>query len=102
LKQLDSTVQGLTSQQAADRLAQSAANLLKPKRRTDDLALLLATLAVNIMAALLPVPPINHLLGFDPLPVTFLIPIAVIVVMYVIAAETVKAAFYRSRFSEKG
>ncbi len=65
-------------------------------------ALLLATSAVIIMAALLPVLPINHLLGFDPLPVTFLIPIAVIVVLYVIAAETVKAAFYRSRFSEKG
>ncbi len=53
LKQLDSTVQGLTSQQAADRLAQSAANLLKPKRRTDDLTLLLAQFKSPIILILL-------------------------------------------------
>jgi Mg2+-importing ATPase len=57
--------------------------------------LLLATLAVIGVTVLLPLLPLDKLLGFKPLPVTFLIPIGLIVLAYVIAAESAKSAFYR-------
>ena len=42
VQQLGTTPQGLTSTEARERLARFGANVLAPKRRTDELALLLA------------------------------------------------------------
>jgi Mg2+-importing ATPase len=55
----------------------------------------LATFAVIGVTVLLPFLPLDKLLGFKRLPVTFLLPIAVIVALYVIAAEIAKSVFYR-------
>lgn len=58
--------------------------------------LLLATLAVVAFALALPYTPAARLFGFAPLPPVFLLVLAVIMVFYVIVAETAKTIFYRN------
>jgi Mg2+-importing ATPase len=58
--------------------------------------LLLTTLAVVAVTFVLPYTPVAGLLGFEPLPGLFLVGVAVIVALYVVAAEVAKRLFYRS------
>jgi len=56
--------------------------------------LLAATLAVVVIALLLPFTPVAAILGFQQLPVYFLAFLSVIVAAYVVTAEVVKRIFY--------
>jgi Mg2+-importing ATPase len=53
LKQLDATAQGLTGEQARERLERFGANLLRPRKRTDSLTLLLGQFRSPIILILL-------------------------------------------------
>jgi len=57
--------------------------------------LLTATLLVVGATVLLPFTPVAKLFGFGHLPILFLVVLGMIVVCYVLAAETAKRAFYR-------
>jgi Mg2+-importing ATPase len=57
--------------------------------------LLTTTLFVVVATILLPITPLAELLGFQPLPITILLVIGIIVVLYIITAEIVKRSFYR-------
>jgi Mg2+-importing ATPase len=57
--------------------------------------LLMATLLIVVVTILFPFTPLAELLGFQPLPMTILLVIGVIVVLYVIAAELAKRSFYK-------
>jgi Mg2+-importing ATPase len=57
--------------------------------------LLIATLLIVAVAVLFPFTPLAELLGFQPLPMTILLVIGIIVVLYMIAAEIAKRSFYK-------
>ncbi len=57
--------------------------------------LLMATLAIVGITLLLPYTPIAELLGFQPLPLEFLLVLAAIVGLYILCAENVKRVFYQ-------
>jgi len=57
--------------------------------------LLMATLFVVVVALILPFTPLGEILGFSPLPISFLLLIAIIVVSYIVTAEMVKTVFYK-------
>jgi Mg2+-importing ATPase len=57
--------------------------------------LLMATLLVVVATILLPITPLAELLGFQPLPITTLLVIGIIVTIYIIAAEIAKKYFYK-------
>ena len=57
--------------------------------------LLMATLAIIGVTLLIPYTPIARLLGFQPLPIEFLLVLAAIVGLYILAAEMVKRVFYQ-------
>ncbi len=57
--------------------------------------LMIATLAVVIVAILIPYLPFAHLLGFEPMPGRFYWIIGLIILGYVVAAELAKIVFYR-------
>jgi Mg2+-importing ATPase len=57
--------------------------------------LLMATLLIVAVTILFPFTPLAGLLGFQPLPMTILLVIGMIVVLYIIAAEIVKKSFYK-------
>jgi len=57
--------------------------------------LLAATLAVVTATLVLPYTPLAKLLGFEPLPVTILLLLFGIVVVYILVAETAKRIFYQ-------
>ena len=57
-------------------------------------ALLATTLAVVVMTLLVPLTPLAGLFGFHPLPVSFLLMMGLIVLLYIGSAEWVKRAFY--------
>jgi P-type Mg2+ transporter len=54
-----------------------------------------ATLSTILVALIIPFTPLAELLGFQALPLTFLLVLGVIVALYVIAAEGVKHLFYQ-------
>ena len=54
-----------------------------------------ATLLIVASASLFPFMPIGKVFGFSQLPISFLLLMGVIVAFYIIAAEIVKAVFYR-------
>jgi len=58
--------------------------------------LLIATLVVVGLTLLLPYSPLSPLLGLVPLPPAFFVALGLIVLLYVVAAEAAKFAFYRS------
>lgn len=62
----------------------------KPSR-----ALLFTTITIAIITMLLPYTPLAGLLGFQPLPVKFLLVLAAIVGIYILCVESVKKVFYR-------
>ncbi len=57
--------------------------------------LLMATLLIVVVTILFPFTPLAELLGFQPLPITILLVIGMIVVLYIIAAEITKRSFYK-------
>jgi P-type Mg2+ transporter len=57
--------------------------------------LLTATLLIVAVAIIIPITPLAELLGFQPLPMSILLVIGMIVVLYGIAAEITKRSFYK-------
>ena len=57
--------------------------------------LLRATLAIVAVTLIIPLTPLAGLLGFQPLPLGFVLVLMAIVALYVIAAEGVKRVFYQ-------
>jgi Mg2+-importing ATPase len=57
--------------------------------------LLVATLSVVALTLVVPFTPFAKIFGFSPLPLAFLLVIGTIVVLYIVAAEVAKKAFYR-------
>ena len=57
--------------------------------------LLIATLLTVAATVVLPFTPLGEIFGFRPLPLSFLLLIAIIVVLYIVSAELVKAVFYK-------
>jgi P-type Mg2+ transporter len=57
--------------------------------------LLIATLLIVAVTILIPITPFAELLGFQPLPMTILLVIGIIVGLYMAAAEAVKKSFYK-------
>jgi Mg2+-importing ATPase len=57
--------------------------------------LLMATLLIVVVTILFPFTPFAELLGFQPLPMTILLVIGMIVALYIIAAEMTKRSFYK-------
>ena len=57
--------------------------------------LLMATLLIVVVTILFPITPLGGLLGFQPLTMTIVLVIGMIVVLYIIAAEMTKKYFYR-------
>jgi Mg2+-importing ATPase len=57
--------------------------------------LLVATLLTVIATVVLPYTPLGAIFGFSALPLSFLLFIAIIVVLYIVSAEVVKAVFYK-------
>ena len=57
--------------------------------------LLIATLLIVVVTILFPFTPLAELLGFQPLPMTTLLVIGMIVVLYILAAEMAKKSFYK-------
>lgn len=57
--------------------------------------LLTATLLTVVVTVALPYTPLGGLFGFTPVPLSFLLLIAMIVAMYIVSAEIAKAVFYR-------
>jgi Mg2+-importing ATPase len=57
--------------------------------------LLAATLLIVAVAIIFPITPLAELLGFQPLPMSILLVIGMIVALYMIAAEITKRFFYK-------
>jgi P-type Mg2+ transporter len=57
--------------------------------------LLIATLSIVVITFILPYTPLDELFGFSPLPVSFLLLIGLIILLYIITAEMVKKIFYK-------
>jgi Mg2+-importing ATPase len=57
--------------------------------------LLIATLLIVVVTILFPFTPLAGLLGFQPLPMTTLLVIGMIVVLYILGAEITKRSFYK-------
>ncbi|MEG5058578.1 magnesium-translocating P-type ATPase [Microcoleus sp. A2-C5] len=57
--------------------------------------LLMSTIAIVMIALFLPYTPVASLLGFQSLPLEFLLVLAAIVGLYILSAETVKRVFYQ-------
>jgi len=57
--------------------------------------LLMATLLVVTVTFILPYTPLDQLLGFSKLPVSFILIIIAIVIVYIVSAEFAKRVFYR-------
>jgi Mg2+-importing ATPase len=58
--------------------------------------LLIATLLTVAATLVLPFTPLGGIFGFRPLPLSYLLLIASIVVLYIVSAELVKAVFYKT------
>ncbi|PYS18306.1 MAG: magnesium-translocating P-type ATPase, partial [Acidobacteria bacterium] len=57
--------------------------------------LFVATLSTVVLTLILPFTPLGLIFGFRPLPMSFLLLVAVIVTGYIISAEVAKTIFYR-------
>lgn len=53
------------------------------------------TIATAVVTVLLPYTPLAGLLGFQPLPIEFLLVLAAILGLYILCAENVKRVFYQ-------
>ena len=114
LRQLETTPRGLSSAAAQQRLARSRPNRLTPRRHANARVMLLAQFKSPIMVLLLFATALSFalgeqtdaiiiliillasgLLGFTPLPPTFLALLAGIIALYVLTAELAKKLFYQ-------
>jgi P-type Mg2+ transporter len=57
--------------------------------------LFMATLLVVVVTLILPFTPLGGVFGFSPLPISFLLLIAIIVMGYIVTAELAKTIFYK-------
>jgi Mg2+-importing ATPase len=57
--------------------------------------LLFATLSILALTLILPFTPLAGIFGFSPLPVSFILFIGLIVLIYIFTAEIVKKIFYK-------
>jgi Mg2+-importing ATPase len=57
--------------------------------------LLIATMAVVVAALIFPFTPLAKIFGFVPLPMSFLMILAIIIVLYILTAELTKKIFYQ-------
>ncbi len=57
--------------------------------------LLMATLLTVIVTAILPFTPLGEIFGFSRLPISFLLLLGVIVLLYIVTAEMAKTVFYK-------
>ena len=57
--------------------------------------LFVATLVIVLAALIFPYTPIGPIFGFVPLPVSFLMMMGLIVILYIVMAEFVKKVFYQ-------
>ena len=57
--------------------------------------LFIATIATVIVTLILPYTPLSQPLGFQPLPIEFLLLLAAVIGLYIICAELVKKVFYK-------
>ena len=55
----------------------------------------MATLSTVVATVVLPFTPLGGIFGFSQLPISFLLLIALIVMLCIVAAEMVKVVFYR-------
>jgi Mg2+-importing ATPase len=55
----------------------------------------MATLSIVAVTLILPFTPLAEIFGFSPLPVSFLLLIGAVVLLYIITAELVKRVFYK-------
>ena len=58
--------------------------------------LVMATLFTIVVTVILPFTPLGAILGFSPLRISFLLLIAIVVMLYIFAAEMVKTIFYKT------
>jgi Mg2+-importing ATPase len=57
--------------------------------------LLLTTLLIVVVTLIVPYTPFAGIFGFSPLPISFILLIGIIVLLYIITAELVKKGFYK-------
>jgi len=57
--------------------------------------LLMATLSTVFATVALPFTPLGELFGFSQVPLSYLLLIGIVVAIYIVTAEVVKAIFYR-------
>ena len=57
--------------------------------------LLMATLSIVVVTVIVPLTPVAEMLGFSPLPLSFLLLIGFIVLLYIVTAEVAKRVFYK-------
>ncbi len=57
----------------------------------------MATLFVVVVTLILPFTPLGKIFGFSQLPMSFLLLIGIIVMVYIITAEMAKTIFYKRR-----
>jgi Mg2+-importing ATPase len=55
----------------------------------------MATLLVVVVTIVFPITPLAEPFGFQPVPITILLAIGIIVVFHIIAAEMTKRSFYK-------
>jgi Mg2+-importing ATPase len=54
-----------------------------------------ATVVVILATLILPLTPVGEIFGFIPLPVSFLVMMGLIVILYILSAEFAKKIFYQ-------
>ena len=57
--------------------------------------LLIATMAIVLVALIFPFTPLAKIFGFAPLPISFLVILGIIIVLYILTAELTKKIFYQ-------
>ena len=55
----------------------------------------MATLLIVVVTLILPFTSLSEIFGFNPLPISFLLLIGIIIMGYIISAEIAKTIFYR-------
>jgi Mg2+-importing ATPase len=93
LQQLQTTPQGLRKEEAQERLARHGSNLLKPKKRTDAITLLLSQFYIPIILILLFAAALSLFLH-DSKDALFIV-LGTIIILNIIAAEIAKKIFYK-------
>lgn len=91
LLELQTGTEGLKSSESDERLKTYGANILKPRKRSDTLKILLSQFKSPITIILL----FAVLLRFKPLLLSVILIIGAIMGLYILTAEIAKRIFYR-------